>query len=210
MTIGIIARITHLVVTKVQNMSCVPSVLKPSETVNSLYGVARGMAIPFGSTLEFLDLEHVPVRINIIMICGLTERCVDSDDEHAVVHATVFVPQTLPCEILMTVANGSEKLCPMIIQFIERMITVGHLAHTCIRNIDDFRPEVTLVQILAAVGALPYTASTIMAVDVVAANITDRTIVSRSSLESPQSTMNTGGEQFISTSSTFVAHALLD
>jgi hypothetical protein len=174
MAIGVIARVTPLAVTKVQNMGCVPSVLKPSETVNSLYGVARGMAIPFGGTLEFLDLEHVPVRFDIIMIRSLAKRCVDSDDEHTVVHAAIFMPQTLPGEILMTVANSSKELCSMIIQLIERMIAVRYFAYTLVRNIDDLRPEVTLVQIFAAVGTLPYTARTIVMVDVVTSNITDK------------------------------------
>lgn len=159
MTIGVIARIARLAVAKVQNTGCVPSVLKPSKTVNSMYGVACGMAIPFGSTLEFLDLEHVPVRIDIIMICSLTERCVDSYDEHAVVHTAVIVSKALPRKVLVTVTNGSEKLCPMVIQLIERMITVGHLAHTGIRNVNEVLSEILFVYVFAALRALPDTAS---------------------------------------------------
>ena len=134
-------------------------ILKPLQSDNSVYGLFGSMTVPLRRSLEFLDIEQIPIRIDIIVICSLTKRRADSDDEHAVVHTAVIVSKALPRKVLVIMANDREELCSMIIQLIERMITVGHLAHTCIRNVNEVLSEILFVYVFAALRALPDTAS---------------------------------------------------
>ena len=63
------------------------------------------------------------------MICRLSIRSFNSDNEHPVIHRfiRIMMMQRFPCNILEDrITQSSEQLCPMIVQLIERMISIRH------------------------------------------------------------------------------------
>ncbi len=94
------------------------------------------MAVELGRFGKLRDIKHIPIGIDVIVVRRLPIRGVDTTDEHPVIHREVGVVMLLglPCIVRIQIAQGGEEHSPMMVQFIEGVISIGDIADLTLRK----------------------------------------------------------------------------
>lgn len=77
-----------------------------------------------GRAVEHLAREHIPVRLDVVVVGGGAGGRVDAHDEHAVVHRPVMVVERLPRDPAEHGHDHREQHRPMVVELVERVVPI--------------------------------------------------------------------------------------